>query len=1007
MDKISNKNLKKSAPFFGVAAFLILMLLIPPARAFFVGVFGWAIIPYVILLSVIGGLVLFGKRVKMRLSRASIAIALVVMMICTLHILFAKKIFREGNYMLDPYRGFDTVGGVIVSALTAPVKLLFRNNYTAMLSVYFVVTAILGLLMIFPYVIVIDQNGWKGIFRKTQQQPASKLHTEKVQKASRPKTEWEEEPRPKAPVKATTLPEGELLGPHKPNAADILFGGYNVKKPEKKSTYEDDDLLTADQFPGLDIGTRPYTNQGMDELFKRNQNQIEEYEKRYGNMTIYGQTKPKDAPALEPLPKEPENYSYFSDSDWEKESEPEVIEPEEVSFCEEPPKPSFYVDKPPKVESVKEDPVSKKLEGQSALDYINTPVDPEEYCGLFSSFEQPQLYTEPIQEEPLQKADEEPKEEKIHLFEPLLGKTKENEFEPEPEKEPESFVISAVPVKKEEPIAVVEKSVPVIAESPKESGFIQKDTPYGTRIRMSDTAPKAEPITPKEVLSPKKDDEDGLPELKPKVPYKPVPYNAPPLDLMKLYPNAGETFPENYVAMKANIDRTMEEFGVPATVTGAKRGPTFTRYELALGAGYPVKKIVNLEENLMMRLKVKSLRILAPIRGEDALGIEVPNEKRDIVGLRSVLSSKEFNTTDKGIQIAFGKTLEGDNYVADLAKMPHLLVAGATGTGKSVFINSLIVSMLYKYGPEDVRLLLIDPKRVEMAVYRNLPNLLISETVKEPQQAVNLLKWLTEEMDRRYAFLEEKGCNQIDQYNENVRDKEKEPKMYRIVLIVDEMADLMMKGKGQVEEYIVRIAQLARAAGIHMVLATQRPTQNVITGLIKGNILARVGFTVKSNLDSRVIFDEGGAESLLGNGDMIYSFQSELTRMQGAFVSNDEVREICSYIRAHNEARFDANIAKEILNVKEPEPQIDLSAVRQEQASADFEEKLKMVLKGFILDNRASVSSAQSKFGVGYIKAKKLVDAMTERGYLSKEDGAKPRDILITLDEYYEIFGRE
>lgn len=1002
MDKISRKNLKKSAPFFGVAAFLILMLLIPPTRAFFVGVFGWAIIPYVILLGVVGGLVLLGKRVKMRLSRAAIAIALVVMMICTLHILFAKKIFQEGNYMLDPYRGFDTVGGVIVSALTAPFKLLFRNNYTALLSVYFVVTAILGLLMIFPYVVEIDKNGWKAIFHK-KKAPESKLHTEKVQRVARPKPEWEEEVYPKTPKKTTTLPV-EQPKTSRERSVEILFGNQNPPPKPKTSTYGDtDDLASLAEYPGLDIGNHPYTNQGMKELM--NANYAEEYERRYGSMPIYGQKKTIEEPVEptpEPQPKEPQEYSYFSKTLWEEEpaEEKPVEEVRAVPTYEEAPKPSLFVEEAPKVMPV--EPVSKKLTGQSALDYLNTPVDDEEYCGLFSSLGAPSLYTDPIEASP--KAEEKPQE-KVHLFEPLLGKTKENEIELEPQKEPEIFVAPVEPVK-EEP-KVVEKPAPVISSPGKGSEAIQSDTPNGTRIRMPEPTPKPEPITPKEVLAPKKDDEDGMPELKPKEPYKPVPYNAPPLDLMKSYPNAGETFPENYVAMKANIDRTMEEFGVPATVTGAKRGPTFTRYELELGAGYPVKKIVNLEENLMMRLRVKSLRILAPIRGEDALGIEVPNEKRDTVGLRSVLSSKEFNTTDKGIQIAFGKTLEGDNYVTDLAKMPHLLVAGASGTGKSVFINSLIVSILYKYGPEDVRLLLIDPKRVEMTAYRNLPHLLISESVKEPQHAVNLLKWLTEEMDRRYSFLEEKGCNQIDQYNESVRDKEKEPKMYRIVLIIDEMADLMMKGKGQVEEYIVRIAQLARAAGIHMVLATQRPTQNVITGLIKANILARVGFTVKSSLDSRVIFDESGAESLLGNGDMIYSCPSEFTRMQGAFVSPDEVREICTYIRAHNEARFDANIAKEILNVKEPEPQIDLSAMRQEQASADFEEKLKTILKGFILENRASVSLAQSKFGVGYIKAKKLVDAMTERGFLSKEDGAKPREILITLDEYYEIFGRD
>jgi len=452
----------------------------------------------------------------------------------------------------------------------------------------------------------------------------------------------------------------------------------------------------------------------------------------------------------------------------------------------------------------------------------------------------------------------------------------------------------------------------------------------------------------------------------------------------------------------------MEEFSIPATVTGAQRGPTFTRYELSLGLGCNIRKVANLQENLTMRLEVQSIRILAPIAGKNAFGIEIPNKERDTVGLRSILASEKFMLAEKGIHVALGKTLEGEPFVADLASMPHLLVAGATGTGKSVFINQLLISILYKYSPEDVRLILIDPKKVELSVYQNLPNMLIRETVKEAQHAINMLNWLTKEMDQRYDFLSKTGAVDIDHYNNSIRDKNTEPKMFRIVLVVDEMSDLMMKGRNQVEEPIVRIAQLGRACGIHLILATQRPTVNVITGLIKGNILARVAFSVKTAMDSRIILDEVGAESLLGKGDLIYSFKDLFLRMQGALVEPDDIRKICNFIRVNNEASFNEELASQIKaepRTPQDEPEEKISASQEREQ--DFELLLRKILKGFILEKKASVSMAQAKYSVGYIRAKKLIDAMTDRGFISKEDGAKPREVLITMEEYEQMFGEE
>ena len=575
------------------------------------------------------------------------------------------------------------------------------------------------------------------------------------------------------------------------------------------------------------------------------------------------------------------------------------------------------------------------------------------------------------------------------------------DYEPEPEPKPVAVQKPvASPVRSAESRGSF-ADVPTAPKAPEPRAPREKKPVYQSEAMRKEKAPDL-PVGGASGV-----EQSGLFPDAPKKPYVPKPYKAPGYELLRDYGSSGEDFPPDYQAVKEKIDITMQEFNVPAEVVTAKRGPTFTMYYLKLGPGYKINKVTALKENLKMRLRVKNLRIQAPIEGEDAFGIELPNAKRDTVGLKSILCTKEFNESDKGIRVALGKTFDGKPYVADLAKMPHLLVAGATGTGKSVFLNAVIVSILYKYSPEDVRMIMIDPKRVEMSVYRGLPNLLIKETVKESRHAVNVLKWLTEEMDRRYTFFEQIGCSNIDQYNDLYRDKSKEPKMQRIVLIIDEMADLMIKSKNNsVEENIVRIAQLARACGIHMIIATQRPTVQVITGLIKSNILHRVAFTVKSNTDSRVIMDDGGAEELLGMGDMLYSFPANLVRLQGAMIDIAEIKAVCDYIRANNECYFDDEIMKAITyEPPAPEPEVKVSA--QEERDADFEQLLRVILKSFILSGRASVSSAQASHHVGYIKARKLVDAMAERGFLSQGDGAKPRDIMITMDQYYEIFGKD
>ena len=482
-------------------------------------------------------------------------------------------------------------------------------------------------------------------------------------------------------------------------------------------------------------------------------------------------------------------------------------------------------------------------------------------------------------------------------------------------------------------------------------------------------------------------------------------YSPPPISLLEKHDENFSTQPEDYEFRKARIEQTMAEFDVPATIIGAKQGPTFTRYELALGEGYKIAKLTQLTDNLKMRLEVRNMRLLAPIGGKNAFGLEIPNKKRLTVGLREIIESPRFSKQTNGIDLCFGMTNDGDKYIADLTKMPHMLVAGSSGSGKSVFLNALIVSILYKYSPEDVRMILIDPKRVELNKYKGIPHLLIPDTIKEYHEAVNALKMLVKEMVDRYKILEEASCANISEYNQRYPDK----KMHKIVLVVDEMADLMMQNKDstEFEESVVRIAQLARAAGIHMILATQRPVVEVITGLIKSNITARVAFTVTNGRDSSIILDETGAEELLGMGDMLFSSPSTggLVRKQSANLRYQEKMSNCNYIRENNVAEFDEEITKKIAHNPSDDIVVEQTASeraeeRKMQRLESDEELAIEVLKYFIMRGNGSISGAQTKFNIGYVKAKRIVEMLGERGYLGSETkGSTPRTVEITLEE--------
>lgn len=485
-------------------------------------------------------------------------------------------------------------------------------------------------------------------------------------------------------------------------------------------------------------------------------------------------------------------------------------------------------------------------------------------------------------------------------------------------------------------------------------------------------------------------------------------YEFPPISLLDEVEADLSSLNEDVVGKRALLEETLETFGINAKVKNVVVGPSVTRYELEMPHGVSVKRILSLEDDISLAMASRAgVRIEAPIPGKSAVGIEVPNESVATVTLREVLETDVFKTNRSPVTFALGKNLSGGTELCNLAKMPHILVAGATNSGKSICLNAIIISMVYKSGPDDLRLILIDPKRVEFSLYNGLPHLLLPNVITEVDKAVSALLWCVNEMERRFELLAMARCRNSEEYNKT-QDVQNgtAPKMPYIVVIVDELADLMSSGKKELEEYLRRLTQKARAAGILLVLATQRPSVDVITGVIKTNCPARISFALTSNVDSRTILDASGAESLLGRGDMLYkpSDVSSPRRVQGCFVSADEVERVVEYIKAHNASNFDENTEKEITK---PAVNYNPNQIEGNIGDPKWDPLLPQALKMFIENGQASTSAIQRRFLAGFPRASRIVDQLCQMGYLSQPDGTKPRTVLITMQEFYEKFGAD
>lgn len=491
-------------------------------------------------------------------------------------------------------------------------------------------------------------------------------------------------------------------------------------------------------------------------------------------------------------------------------------------------------------------------------------------------------------------------------------------------------------------------------------------------------------------------------------------YKLPPLELLD--PPEREQFKIDRETLQANsliLQKKLADFGVEGEVVAVRPGPVITMYEFKPAAGVKVRRIVLLADDLAMALRAVSVRILAPIPGESVVGIEIPNPKRETVFLREVIESPAYQTAESKITLALGKDIGGTPFTTDLSRMPHLLVAGATGTGKSISINAMILSILYKSTPQDVKFIMVDPKMLELTVYEDVPHLLVP-VVTDPKKAAAALFWAMDEMDRRYRLMRDKGARNIDNYNrtlereganrksviELIETEQPEvgtevggnlgkdaplvhEKLPRIVIIVDELADLMMTVGRDIEEYITRLAQKARAAGIHLILATQRPSVDVITGLIKANFPARISFQVTSRVDSRTILDSIGAERLLGNGDLLYlpPGTARITRVHGAFVSDQEVRKVMKFIKQQAQPNYH-------LEVLEAKKEVEAAAAEEE-----YDEMYDQAIAIVTDTQQASISMIQRRLRVGYNRAARMIEQMERDGVVGPADGAKPREV--------------
>ncbi|MCZ2738737.1 DNA translocase FtsK [Bacillus sp. MAG717A] len=552
----------------------------------------------------------------------------------------------------------------------------------------------------------------------------------------------------------------------------------------------------------------------------------------------------------------------------------------------------------------------------------------------------------------------------------------------------------------EDDFILIEEETPASDNSqPIISSFADRDDILTPPVQKKQAAKETDPLQESVQSAPVQSDTADEPKEAPPMTFTELEnkdYELPSLDILAEPQHSGQqTDKKNIYENARKLEKTFQSFGVKAKVTQVHLGPAVTKYEVYPDVGVKVSKIVNLSDDLALALAAKDIRIEAPIPGKSAIGIEVPNAEIAMVSLKEVLESKQNDRPNAKLLIGLGRNISGEAVLAEMNKMPHLLVAGSTGSGKSVCINGIITSILMRAKPHEVKMMMIDPKMVELNVYNGIPHLL-APVVTDPKKASQALKKVVSEMERRYELFSHTGTRNIEGYNDYIKrmnqtEDANQPELPYIVVIVDELADLMMVASSDVEDSITRLSQMARAAGIHLIIATQRPSVDVITGVIKANIPSRIAFSVSSQTDSRTILDMGGAEKLLGRGDMLFLpvGANKPVRVQGAFLSDEEVEHVVDHVITQQKAQYQEEM------IPSEETQDQLAAVEDDL----YDEAVELII-GM---QTASVSMLQRRFRIGYTRAARLIDAMEERGVVGPYEGSKPREVLLSKEQYDEL----
>ena len=958
-------------------------------RYFFLGIFGFASYGIAVALFISGLLKLF--RVKVKVSLGMIALYVItlaaIILMCHLSTSYEYAYHGWGGYISDCYLSGATAGGALFSLLAYPL-VVSSFMYVFSMVVLGLVTA--GLVLL----IVVCMFNLDKLAARRRSAKLGKITSSE---------EYSRRPSSDGYMRAEgdglrTIGTDMYNGTTKGKKLDSNFHTTFFNRPtsvtpidklaeEEQETVDDDIIAPPDvneavnMYKGMDRATAAGVLYGdAEEERKRRESLRKPVTRDDSKRMLYGEYTPKEPELKDDRTIDEDRHLtgdeklYYSDT-LRRNIEENIAKMGTSSGDEE-------------IDRFISHTVHGTEEESSSADSFQDKSDHNErvfddFSSLFKKEEPAKPdYSRPVQTEPIK-----PEPVKPEPVQPV---------QPEPVKPEPVQPVQPEPVKPEpikpEPVKPAFKPDPVLPVTPKVVPVVPEP---------AKTEPKSEPAKGKE------EEEDankfnGIPVY---VPHKSGKYVPPKLELLNDY-NEKVNSNEDYAGMVAELERTLDDFKVPAKVVNIVQGPAFSRFELQMPRSISVREIPKLEEDIRACLMVDSIRIEAPIRGKNLVGIEVPNKTRGTVGLKTVINSPEFIRADKdkGLFFALGKDIDNNNYVCDIAKFPHALVAGSSGSGKSVFLNCLLCSMVYKYSPDDLRVLLIDPKVVEFKPYEGLPHMLLPAAISDEHMAIKALEWLVNEMEYRYHLFGENMVSNLSEYNA----VKPEGKLPSILLIVDEVGDIMTSAVSRdFEQLIKRLSQKARAAGISMILATQRPSVDVITGTIKANLPTRIAFAVTSAVDSKTILDTVGAEKLLRYGDMLYKEGSKpnIIRLQGALILSKEIYAVANYVKEHNKAHFDPAIEKYITTVEEEKTSISDAG---ELANGSFTEDPYFVqaLKHVIETGVVSISKLQRVFGLGYPRAAKLVDKMVASGYIEPQiPGKKERAVLMTMEQFNALYG--